>query len=345
MIRRTVALLAALGLWAAPAAATTVTFEDLGFVGALPYESGEHLPQDKFTSAGVDFNNDYSETFASWRGFAYAKDTNLVDPSYLNQYSAYHLPGGGGAGGSTNFAVGFFYDDNFARITLPPGATPVSAALTNITYGALAMRDGNAFSRQFGAPPPGEEQVPAGEWPDWFKLTITGLDSAEQEIGSVDFYLADYRGDSASDYIIDQWTTVDLSSLSGARYLTLKGASSDVGEWGSNTPMYMALDNLEFNPAVPGDANGDTLVDGADYTIWADHFQQSGGYAQGDFNGDGVVDGADYTIWADHFAPASAALPVPEPATGLLFALGTASMALGMRRGQSARVRRRAINC
>ena len=74
----------------------------------------------------------------------------------------------------------------------------------------------------------------------------------------------------------------------------------------------------------PGDANGDRVVTGADYTIWADHFEQTVrlGAAVGDFNFDGKVTGADYTIWADHFSTqatlASAALPVPEPGSGAL---------------------------
>jgi hypothetical protein len=80
-----------------------------------------------------------------------------------------------------------------------------------------------------------------------------------------------------------------------------------------------------------GDANGDRLVTGADYTIWADHFEQLVrlGPAVGDFNSDGKVTGADYTIWADNFDQfASAALPsaavlmaVPEPATATLAAV------------------------
>jgi hypothetical protein len=74
--------------------------------------------------------------------------------------------------------------------------------------------------------------------------------------------------------------------------------------------------------APPGDANFDGDVDGADYTIWADHYQQGGaGWAGGDFNEDGTVDGADYTIWADNYV-AGAAAPVPEPAVLSLLILG-----------------------
>jgi hypothetical protein len=46
--------------------------------------------------------------------------------------------------------------------------------------------------------------------------------------------------------------------------------------------------------ASVGDFNGDGMVDGADYTLWAD------GDASADANGDGVVDLADYTIWSDN---------------------------------------------
>jgi hypothetical protein len=80
---------------------------------------------------------------------------------------------------------------------------------------------------------------------------------------------------------------------------------------------------------TPGDANLDGQVDGADYTIWADHFQSVGSLSEGDFNRDGQVDGADYTIWADHFTPASAgALPIPEPSTWWLMLAALLSITL-----------------
>ncbi|MBL9122988.1 MAG: pre-peptidase C-terminal domain-containing protein, partial [Planctomycetaceae bacterium] len=64
---------------------------------------------------------------------------------------------------------------------------------------------------------------------------------------------------------------------------------------------------------LPGDANRDGAVDGADYTSWADHYLQNGGWAQGDFNDDGIVDGSDYTIWADNFL---VSLPAAVPDGG-----------------------------
>lgn len=59
--------------------------------------------------------------------------------------------------------------------------------------------------------------------------------------------------------------------------------------------------------------------------------QMARGVAQayaGDANLDGVVDGADYTLWADHFSSAAAgALPVPEPSSGVLGTLAVVLIA------------------
>ncbi|MBX7074299.1 MAG: PEP-CTERM sorting domain-containing protein [Pirellulales bacterium] len=84
----------------------------------------------------------------------------------------------------------------------------------------------------------------------------------------------------------------------------------------------------------PGDGNDDGVADGADYTLWADKFHRGGyydGVSGGNFNHDYWVDGADYTIWADHASlgsAASAALPVPEPATLILAAIGGLTIAV-----------------
>lgn len=88
------------------------------------------------------------------------------------------------------------------------------------------------------------------------------------------------------------------------------------------------IDNLRFGqPSLaltPGDANGDGLVNGADYTLWADNFLEvARSFDLGDFNGDGIVDAGDYTLWADNFAPSDLlAAATPEPSTNLLLAIG-----------------------
>lgn len=52
----------------------------------------------------------------------------------------------------------------------------------------------------------------------------------------------------------------------------------------------------------PGDANSDGRVDGVDYVIWLNHYNQSVlGATNGDFNGSGRVDGVDYVIWLNNY--------------------------------------------
>jgi hypothetical protein len=56
-------------------------------------------------------------------------------------------------------------------------------------------------------------------------------------------------------------------------------------------------------PSTPGDANGDGKVDGIDYVIWLNHYNQAtiNGPKDGDFNNDGKVDGIDYVIWLTNY--------------------------------------------
>jgi hypothetical protein len=77
-------------------------------------------------------------------------------------------------------------------------------------------------------------------------------------------------------------------------------------------------------PEVPGDANGDGVVDASDATILAGHWQQSvtNGAASGDFNDDGIVDASDATILAGNWGvgTSTADATVPEPSTWALLA-------------------------
>ncbi|KKS97706.1 MAG: hypothetical protein UV73_C0006G0060 [Candidatus Gottesmanbacteria bacterium GW2011_GWA2_43_14] len=53
---------------------------------------------------------------------------------------------------------------------------------------------------------------------------------------------------------------------------------------------------------INGDANGDGFVDGLDYVVWLNHYNQSAtGSGNGDFNNSGKVDGLDYVIWLNNY--------------------------------------------
>ncbi len=56
-------------------------------------------------------------------------------------------------------------------------------------------------------------------------------------------------------------------------------------------------------PVIPGDANGDSKVDGLDYVIWLINYNTntSAGSSKGDFDKNGRVDGLDYVIWLNSY--------------------------------------------
>ncbi len=201
-----------------------------------------------FTSGGITFLNTFTDSgggWTSWSGWSYSNTTDTNTPDFSNQYSAYT---GSGVDGSANYAV--YYDGFWGgappTVTGIPAGTPRGAYFTNTTYAALSMRDGDGFAKKFGGAD--------GTDPDWFLLTIQGLDASNQLNGTVDFYLADYRNlDGAPNYIVDEWTWVDLTSLGSVTQLQFILSSSDFGDFGMNTPAYFAMDKLTMDnlTAVP----------------------------------------------------------------------------------------------
>jgi hypothetical protein len=196
-----------------------------------------------FQSGPVDFENVYLTAWDYWYGFAASTHTDTTTPGFGNQFSAFP-----GSGADASATYGLFFDDSFEdpRLVLPESAVLEGFQITNTTYAALSMLSGDAFAKQFGGV--------TGDDPDWFKLTVNGYDDLGSAVGSLDFYLADYRfADNALDYVIDQWTWVDLAELGEVKELGFVLDSSDASGGFINTPGYFAIDGLRVVPE-PGTA-------------------------------------------------------------------------------------------
>src|SRR5437588_12446313 len=101
--------------------ADTVDFEDLTLAPESFYNGADGAGG--FVSQGAFFNNSYDSSFGSWSGWSYSNQTDVTTPGFLNQYSAYNLPNGGGDD-SPNYGVAYNSQFGDAYILLPAGMPP-----------------------------------------------------------------------------------------------------------------------------------------------------------------------------------------------------------------------------
>lgn len=199
---------------------------------------------------GVTFSHSAtaSEYGTYWSGFCASRvsdvDDYSSDGSWLqHQYAS--MQGGGVSGLGTPYIVGYWNsmegenpESPSLKIAMTDGAsfTVKSVYVNNTTYAYYTMLNGSAYSKKFTDG-------------DWTKVSFFGVTANGSIAGPVDFYLADYRDGRHS--LVKDWTMVDLSALSASgelKYVYLQMSSSDSGQWGMNTPAYVALDRLTLNP-------------------------------------------------------------------------------------------------
>jgi hypothetical protein len=124
------------------------------------------------------------------------------------------------------------------------------------------------------------------------------------------------------------------------------GASTEIDtlriEWPDGTVQHLydvAVDQYLTIRALPGDYNGNGVVDAADYTVWRDNLGAAAGTLPNDTDS-GMIGLAQYDSWKENFGAAAwvggsrwaSSVPVPEPESWLLF-LGLAAVGLLARRG------------
>ncbi len=235
-------------LWTfALSAQEVVDFENFNLaVGTSLNDSGE---AGGFTSGNLFFPNSYNPDFDSWTDWGISAQTDTLTPGFMNDLSSI---AGGGAEGTNTYAVSAAFSPTIMSLTgasAEMGGTGTSAAfsgmyVTNNTYAALSMEQGDAFAKKFG----GE----TGDDEDFFLLTIQKF--LDGVIGSevVQFFLADFRSvDNNQDYILKDWTFVDLTPLGKADSLIFSLSSSDNGQFGMNTPAYFCIDQITFEAQGP----------------------------------------------------------------------------------------------
>lgn len=217
---------------------TTLTFEDANLEVNQYLDGGDlDLEDNFFYFEDVRFQSNYDTTYQYWTsGWAVSTVQDSTTNGFSNLYGAYPFAG---TDGSLTYMVGQF--NSVIEFPDSLGTVVNSVDITNASFPLLVMRDGDSLniSKQFGGVD--------GNDPDFFVLDIEGKDINGDSVGVVSFYLADYRfEDNSLDYIVDEWTTVDLSSLGTVKSLEFSLRSTDENQWGILTPAVYCIDNLNF---------------------------------------------------------------------------------------------------
>jgi Domain of unknown function (DUF4465)/Secretion system C-terminal sorting domain len=193
-----------------------------------------------FGTDNIFLFNNYNPTFFYWSGWSISAATDTITGSFTNEFSAVS---GGGADISLAYAVSYGVENKIVFKGEALGKTVKSISINNGTYPALSMKNGDAFAKKFGGP--------SGKDKDYFFVTIKAWHQGQLSKDSIDFYLADYRfEDGSKDYIVRKWTDVKLTALGNVDSLLFVLHSSDVGDFGVNTPTYFCIDNLKINTEV-----------------------------------------------------------------------------------------------
>jgi hypothetical protein len=200
-------------------------FDDLT-LGAGSYWNGAD-ESGGFSSGGASYNTFYDPAWGSWAGFGYSNRTDTVTPGWDGEFNA--IAGGGQSG--DNYAVGYYDTYNMVTptLTLDTASIVDGAFITNTNWLYYFVLDGDDYF--------GELSYGVG---DWALLTITGKDASDADVGTKEFYLADYRTGTE---MVDSWEYVDLSDLGIVSSLEFAVTSNR-----GFTPSYFAIDTVVPEP-------------------------------------------------------------------------------------------------
>jgi len=194
----------------------------------------------EFSSGDITLNNTFSGGY--WADdWLYSNSEDDTTSGYGNLHSCI---AGMGANSSANYVIGG--NKSFMKIDTSSNSNDslIGIYITNTTYAHNSMRDGDQFAKKF-----------TNVDQDFFKLTIYSIDGGLEQ-DSIVFVLADFtHQDSTEDYIVDEWKFVDLSSFGVVDSLMFSLSSSDIGDWGMNTPAYFALDDVKIGDTTFGFEN------------------------------------------------------------------------------------------
>ena len=169
----------------------------------------------------------------SWEGFTISK----VSQDTANVFGC--VANGGLAGVGTPYVIGYYsswvtkslgYSSNI--ILFDQEYYPEYVYICHNSNTMEAITNGGVFNAR------------AFTENDTLTLIISALNSGMEETKSITYYLA-VDGEKN-----DGWIKVPLTALGQAAGLSFRMTTTDIGQFGENTPMYFALDGLTVNTEI-----------------------------------------------------------------------------------------------
>lgn len=195
----------------------------------------------EFSSGPITLNNIWNNSWNYWKsGWIYSNTTDSVTSGFSNLSSS---KAGSGYMGSDNYVVG--KSKSYITYDSPQ---EFSAFISNNTYAANSMRDGDGIAKKF-----------TNADQDYLKLHFYAYLNGTL-IDSSMLYLADFtHTDSTLDYIVNVtpgfgWQYIEIPS-NNVDSVVFELESSDVGAFGMNTPDFFCMDNVGSYPLLIGENN------------------------------------------------------------------------------------------
>ena len=183
----------------------------------------------------------------SWEGFTISRsqDTLLSHEAFYPDHQWGVMAGGGVAGKGTPYILGYFleYTENSLdshiceiEFTHADEIEAVGCYVCNSPYTTKCIVDGFMYARKFTRG-------------DYCTLTAHGVNAEGEDCGTAVYYMADYRDEDSTKWILNNnWDWMDLSELGAVKSIYFTMETTDVGDFGANTTFYFGLDQITIRP-------------------------------------------------------------------------------------------------
>ena len=207
-------------------------FYDITDVWDSTYNDGplsRYIYTNKDTFALLHLPSESAWGGMSWEGFTISQ----VDTDTMNVFSC--VAKGGVQGEGTPYAIGYYSD--YVSSTLGYASNMILFNEMYYPEYVYICQNSNTFEAISNGLTPANKFTEK----DSLVLTISGIDDEWHDTQQVVYFLALGREFNQG------WVKVDLSSIGATKGLSFRIRSTDVGQWGTNTPTYFALDKLTVN--------------------------------------------------------------------------------------------------